>query len=135
MAGAGVRLLVDTHLLLWSLTDDPKLSPAARELLTAPTNTVVVSHVVLWEVAVKKALKRYAADFPFSPQQVQAELDLLAIEWLTITDRHLFALADLPLIHGDPFDRLLVAQALSEPMRLLTHDRRLAAYTDTVIVV
>lgn len=130
-----MKLLVDTHLLLWSLVDDPRLSSRARSLISDPDNEVIASQVVIWETAVKRGLGRYAADFPFSPEQVRAELSLGGASWLPIEDRHLFMLATLPPIHRDPFDRLLVAQALSEPMRLLTHDRQLAAYSDTVIVV
>lgn len=135
MAGAAVKLLVDTHLLLWSLVDDSRLSDRARSLMSDPGNTVVASQVVLWETAAKRALGRYAADFPFSPEQVRSELSLAGADWLSLDDRHLFMLASLPLHHRDPFDRLLIAQALSEPMRLLTHDKLLARYSDTVIVV
>jgi PIN domain nuclease of toxin-antitoxin system len=122
-------------LLLWSLVDDPRLSERARSLIEDPENTVVASQVVLWETAVKRALKRYAADFPFTPEQVKRELTLAGAEWLMLDDRHLFTLAGLPLLHRDPFDRLLVAQAMTEPLRLLTHDRHMAAYSDTVILV
>ncbi len=130
-----MKLLVDTHLLLWSLVDDPRLSSRARSLISDADNEVVASQVVIWETAVKRGLGRYASDFGFSPEQVRTELSLAGASWLPIDDRHLFMLATLPPIHRDPFDRLLVAQALSEPMRLLTHDRQLAAYSDTVIVV
>lgn len=135
MAGPGLKVLVDTHLLLWSLVDDPRLSDRARSLISDPGNTVVASQVVIWETAVKRSLGRYAADFPFSPEQVKTELTLGGAEWLPIDDKHLFMLATLPPLHRDPFDRLLVAQALSEPMRLVTHDRLVARYSDTVIVV
>lgn len=103
--------------------------------MTDPGNTVIASQVVLWETAVKRALGRSETDFPFSPQQVLSELMLANAEWLRIEDKHLFALATLPMLHRDPFDRLLIAQALSEPMRLVTHDRKVAAYSDTVILV
>lgn len=130
-----MRLLVDTHLLLWSLIDDPRLSQRARAMISDPENTIVASQVVLWETAVKRALKRYTADFPFTPETVREELTLAGAEWLALDDQHLFTLAGLPPLHRDPFDRLLVAQALSEPLRLVTHDRQIAAYSDTVILV
>jgi len=130
-----LRLLFDTHLLLWSLVDDPRLPAQARALMADPVNTVIASQVVLWETAVKRALGRYEADFQFSPQEVLSELTLANAEWVRIEDQHLFTLATLPMLHRDPFDRLLVAQALSEPLRLVTHDRKVAAYSDTVILV
>ena len=129
-----MRLLVDTHLLLWSLVDDPRLSARARELMTDASNEIVVSQVVLWETAVKRAITRHAKDFPFSPELVKAELTQSDVTWLGVEDEHLFTLSRLPPHHGDPFDRLLVAQALTEPMRLLTHDRQIAQYSDTVIL-
>ena len=135
MAGTRVRLLVDTHLLLWSLIDDPRLSERARQMIADPGNEIVVSKVVLWETAVKRALTRHAPDFPFSPEQVRTELTLAGATWLEIEDEHLFTLARLPMLHRDPFDRLFVAQALTEPMRLVTHDRQVAQYSDTVILV
>jgi PIN domain nuclease of toxin-antitoxin system len=130
-----VRLLVDTHLLLWGMIDDPRFPSRARDLIVDPANTVFVSRVTVWETAVKRALKRYSDDFPFSPERVVEEADLAGFRWLSIEDEHLFTLAGLPLLHRDPFDRLLVAQALAEPLRLITHDRQIAAYSDTVILV
>lgn len=130
-----MRLLVDTHLVLWGITGDQRLPQAAREMILDPENEVFVSRVTVWETAVMRALKRYSADFPFSPQQVVREIDRAGFQWLSILDEHLFALADLPPLHRDPFDRLLIAQALIEPMRLITHDRQVSAYSDTVILV
>ena len=128
-----MNLLLDTHVALWAITDNLHLSTRARELLLAPRSTVWVSAVSVWEIAIKHGLGR--GDMPVSGQDAlnyfhQAGYHLLAIE-----PEHAAAVEGLPGHHQDPFDRLLVAQALVEPMRLLTHDAMVAQYSDTVILV
>ena len=128
-----MRLLLDTHVALWAITDDPRLSSVARGLIADPANTVVVSAASIWEIAIKRALAR--GDMPVSASK--------AVEWfaasgyllLDISPLHAAGVETLPAIHNDPFDRMLVAQALVEPLRLLTRDRLVAEYSDTIIMV
>lgn len=118
------------------MTADPRLSKMAVGLMDLGENSVDVSAVSVWEVAVKYALERKGASaMPLSGGEFVAELKRVGLAPLAITAEHAAALDDLPLHHRDPFDRLLVAQAKSEGMVLLTHDAQLAAYGDCVVVV
>ncbi|MDR0945512.1 MAG: type II toxin-antitoxin system VapC family toxin [Bifidobacteriaceae bacterium] len=128
-----MNLLLDTHIALWALTDDPKLPPAARELLLDPENTVTVSAASVWEVAIKHA--RHPDSVTVSGQEVLRDFGEAGYRLLPITARHAATVDSLPPIHQDPFDRILVAQAIAEPLRLVSHDPRVAAYTDLVIPV
>jgi PIN domain nuclease of toxin-antitoxin system len=131
-----MKLLLDTHIAVWSLTGDRQLSARARSILGEAQNDIVISVVVLWEIAIKRSLARGGADlFPFSPQETYDFSIRSGAEILPVTPQHAFAVERLPPLHRDPFDRLLVAQALSEPLRLVTHDMEVAAYSDTVILV
>lgn len=131
-----MRVLLDTHIGLWAVTDDPKLPTRARELITEPTNDVFVSVANLWEIAVKHALARGAVnDMPISAQEALGYFREAGYLLLDIVPAHAVAVEGLPPLHADPFDRMLVAQALSVPLRLLTHDLRVARYSDTVILV
>ena len=131
-----MRLLVDTHLVLWRQTGDPRLSQRAIDLMDDHANTVDVSALSVWEVAVKHALRREGkVGLPLSGKQFLAELRATGLTPLPITPDHAAAVDDLPLHHRDPFDRLLIAQALCEGMHLLTHDAALAVYGDRVVVV
>jgi PIN domain nuclease of toxin-antitoxin system len=131
-----VRLLLDTHIALWALVDDPRLPATARGLIGDPANDIVVSAATLWEIAIKHALARGAPnDMPIPAQRALELFRASGYEALDITPPHVLALETLPPLHGDPFDRMLVAQALAEPLRLLTHDARIARYSDTVILV
>lgn len=131
-----MRLLLDTHVALWAIADSPRLSPQARALIGETANDVVVSAATIWEIAIKRALRRTGPNaMPVSAAQALAFFDAAGYAMLPITPEHARTVEDLPPLHADPFDRMLVAQALSEPFRLVTHDQRLAAYGDTVIVV
>ena len=130
-----MRLLLDTHIAVWLLMDDRRLSAAARELLSGPNNDVVVSTVALWEIAIKRVLnRRDPFAMPYSAQETYALLVAGGADILAVTAQHTFAVERLPAIHRDPFDRLMAAQALHEGMRLLTADRQLAAYSDSFIL-
>ena len=125
-----MRLLLDTQLLLWLIEwqgPDTRPAPAqAVELAQDAQNELFFSAVSIWEIAIKAALKRTA--FDADPRRVhQALIDHGYVE-LPVTAVHASAVADLPLLHGDPFDRLLVAQARSEGLTLLTVDAQLARY-------
>ncbi|MBV5299043.1 MAG: type II toxin-antitoxin system VapC family toxin [Rhodoferax sp.] len=128
-----MNLLLDTHIALWAITDDPKLSQLARGLIASPDNFVWISAASVWEIAIKRALGR--GDMPVSSQQALGFFKQSGYRNLPIDAAHASAVENLPAHHQDPFDRMLVAQALSEPMRLITHDTKVALYSDTIILV
>jgi PIN domain nuclease of toxin-antitoxin system len=128
-----VNLLLDTHVALWAITDSPRLSERARSLVADPANTVWVSVASLWEIAIKRSLGR--GDMPITAEQGKAWFEQSGYRLLPIEAPHVLTVAQLPARHNDPFDRLLVAQALTEPLRLITHDARVASYSDTVILI
>ncbi len=128
-----MNLLLDTHVALWAITDSPRLSERARSLVADPANTVWVSVASLWEIAIKHSLGR--GDMPITAQQGKAWFEQSGYRLLPIEAPHLLSVAELPAHHNDPFDRLLVAQALAEPLRLITRDAQVARYSDTVILI
>ncbi len=131
-----MRLLLDTHIALWAIVGDSRLSAKARDLIADPANEIVVSAASLWEIAIKHALARGAPnDMPISGLEALGYFRDAGYELLDISPAHVVAVESLPMLHADPFDRILVAQALSVPLRLLTHDPKVAAYSDTVIAV
>ena len=125
-----MKLLLDTHILLWVMQDADALSTRARERIAA-ADEVYISSVVLWELAIKVGLGKLKLDLAALDRQLEGS----ALMPLPITWAHTATLRQLPGHHRDPFDRMLVAQAISEPMHLLTHDAALAAYTPLVTVV
>ena len=125
-----MKLLLDTHILLWLMQDAPQLSPAARRLIEA-AESVHVSSVSLWEVAIKRSLGKLKLDADLLDQHLAAS----AVQALAVSWAHTRQLRTLPAHHGDPFDRMLVAQAMVEPLYLLTHDASLAPYSELVILV
>ena len=124
-----MRLLLDTHLLLWALGAPSKLPTRARSLLAK--GDVYVSAASIWEISIKSSLGKLTAD----PREVLSALGPAGFIELPINGEHAARVLDLPPIHRDPFDRLLVAQALAEPMRLVTNDAALARYGDIITVV
>jgi len=128
-----LRLLLDTHVALWALTDDPRLSQRARALIADPENDVLVSAASVWEVAIKHALGR--GDMPISGDQALDWFRQAGYQLLPIAPEHAAAVEHLPDHHRDPFDRMLVAQATAEPLRLLTHDPLVLRYGDMAIAV
>jgi len=123
------RVLLDTHLLLWAVAAPRKLTSAARSRIE--TADVFVSAVSIWEVSIKVALGKLAAD----PAELLAEIEPAGFTLLPISGEHAAAVARLPAVHADPFDRMLVAQAKTEPLLLLTNDSILAGYGDCVELV
>jgi PIN domain nuclease of toxin-antitoxin system len=117
------RLLVDTHALLWWLSDDPALSPTAREAIAEPANDVLVSTASIWEIAIKRALGKLSA-----PDDLPAHVEAGGFGWLAVSAEHAWEVRGLPEHHRDPFDRLLVAQALLERMPIISADPCFAAY-------
>lgn len=123
------RVLLDTHLLLWAVAAPRKLTSAARSRIESAD--VFVSAVSIWEVSIKVALGKLAAD----PAELLAEIEPAGFTLLPISGEHAAAVARLPAVHADPFDRMLVAQAKTEPLLLLTNDSILAGYGDCVELV
>ena len=117
-----MRILLDTHILLWWLTGDKRLPRAAEDLIANPDNDVFASAASIWEIAIKSALGRIRSD----PVEIEAALGQAGLAELPVTARHAVQVFRLPLHHRDPFDRILLAQSLAEPMRLITHDKTLA---------
>jgi len=128
-----MRILLDTHIALWAVSDDSRLSLHARELIAAPRNLVWVSAVSIWEISIKHSLGR--GDMPISGAQALEFFRQSGYRMLPVSPEHAAAVESLALHHQDPFDRLLVAQSLTEPLRLLTHDATVARYSDSVILV
>jgi PIN domain nuclease of toxin-antitoxin system len=125
-----MKLLLDTHLLLWTAGQPDRLPAAALELIDAPTNELLFSAASIWEVAIKRALGRN--DFRADARLLRRGLlDNGYIE-LPILSEHVVAIDSLPPIHKDPFDRLLVAQAIVEGITLLTADAVVAQYPGPV---
>lgn len=130
-----MKLLLDTHVAVWAVLNDPKLGGAARRLID-DADELIVSTATIWEIAIKHALLGKRRDsMVLSGHAAQDQFEAAGFTLLPITAAHAAAVDDLPPLHGDPFDRLLVAQALTEPLRLLTRDARLADYGALVTVV
>ena len=128
-----MQILLDTHVVLWALTDDVALSAQARAMLIDERNVIWVSAVSIWEISIKHSLRR--ADMPVSGKNALEYCRAAGYRWLDIRPEHAAAAEDLRGTHADPFDRLLVAQALTEPMKLLTHDVVVARYHPDILLV
>ena len=128
-----MRILLDTHIALWAITDDPRLPEQARKLLLTPQNDIVVSAASVWEISIKHALGRLS--MAVSGSDALDYFKESGYRLLPVAPEHAAFVEQLPLHHNDPFDRILVAQALCEPLRLLTHDAEIARYSDMVIFV
>jgi PIN domain nuclease of toxin-antitoxin system len=124
-----LRLLLDTNALLWALSGSQRIRPVEAQLL-APESEVFVSAVSFWEIAVKASIGKLAA----SVSEIRRAAQASGFLELSLQGSHAEVLANLPLHHRDPFDRMIVAQAITEPMRLLTGDRQLSAYSELVQV-
>ena len=124
-----MRVLLDTHLLLWALSAPARLPAPARRLIQDAD--VYVSAASIWEISIKAALGKLRAD----PNEVLAALEPAGFLSLPIAGEHAARVASLPPVHRDPFDRLLIAQALVEPMRLISTDGALQGYGEIVTIV
>lgn len=125
-----MRLLLDTHLLLWTAGKSHMLSKEAVELIAAPDNEIAYSVVGLWEIVIKNRLGR--SDFSVDLPLLRRRLLDNGYRELSVVGEHAIALEALPLHHRDPFDRILIAQAMVEGMTLLTVDAALASYGSAV---
>lgn len=123
-----MRLLLDTHIYLWAVAGSRELKAPVRRLLQS-ADSIHVSSASIWEIAIKSRLGKLRAD----PARLAQAITEMGFEELPVSCKHAAAVADLADHHQDPFDRLLVAQALMEPLRLLTADATLRAYSDIVV--
>ncbi|MBS0995879.1 type II toxin-antitoxin system VapC family toxin [Gluconobacter cerinus] len=128
-----MKLLLDTHLLLWAAGEPDRLSVRARSLMEDQDNDLVFSAASLWEVTIKAGLGR--AGFQIDPHLLRRGLIENGYEELPVTGQHALAVGQLPDVHRDPFDRILVAQATVEGLLLLTHDPLVQAYPGPVTAV
>ncbi len=128
-----MRLLLDTHLLVWLISDNIQLSPLARNLIDDLENQPVFSTASLWELAIKLSSPR--KNVVVDPRLLRRELLDNGYEELSIISNHAIAVSGLPPIHKDPFDRLLVAQSIVEGITLLTSDSTVAQYPCPVRLV
>ena len=128
-----MRLLIDTHLLIWAAEGPERLSADALALMSDPDNVLVFSVASIWEIAIKQTLNR--RDFSADASLVRRGLVESGYEELAINAAHAMATADLPRIHNDPFDRMLIAQARTDGIMLLTSDRLMASYPGPVRLV
>lgn len=123
-----MNLLIDTHVLLWWLNDDAKLTIDAREAIAAGENLVFVSAVSIWEIRIKQSLGKLEV-----PDDFADVLNSQSFNHLDITAAHAHAVGNLPMHHRDPFDRMLIAQAIAEKMSLVTSDVAFDRYQISLI--
>lgn len=128
-----MKLLLDTHLLLWAAQDSSRLSATARKLINDSENELLFSAASLWEVAIKSSLDRN--DFEVDPRLLRRNLLDNGYSELPVNSAHAVAVENLPPIHKDPFDRILVAQATIEGITLLTVDSLIAKYPGPILRV
>ena len=134
MTSPGLSLLLDANVLLAALMAPDTLPTPTQQALRDPAVTVHFSAASLWEIAIKCSLGG-RQDFTFRPEDIELLARETGFTELTVRSQHTRAVATLPWLHRDPFDRLLLAQAISLPARLLTTDARLAQYSDLVQLV
>ncbi len=126
-----MKLLLDTHILLWAVTEPDRLSARARAAILDEANELWASHVSLWELAIKAQTQPGAIP---SLANIEADFEQAGVRaWVPIKPAHIFAITDLPSIHRDPFDRLLIAQARLEGLTLVTRDPEIHKYPVTTL--
>ncbi len=121
-----MKFLLDTHFVIWIPIDDRRISRAARAVIMSPANEFVFSAASLWEIAIKRTQK--GADFAFDPREIRRQMIANGYDELSVEGSHAVSVDALPPIHKDPFDRLLIAQAIVEGITLLTADPIIARY-------
>lgn len=125
-----MRLLLDTHVFLWCVLDDQKLSKKAKEMIMQ-ADQVFVSTASIWELTIKKGLKKWGGDLGDLVRSIEAS----GFFELPIKNQHAAAVLQLQDLHKDPFDRLLIAQSISEPLIFLTADRQLENYSSLITLI
>lgn len=128
-----MRFLVDTHVAIWLVNETERIPSTVLSQLSDKANEVFVSAATVWEIAIKHPLRRADAP-PFSAGQSLVEFPAAGLTMLPISAMHAAAVETLPLLHSDPFDRIIVAQSRTEPMRLVTHDATLLRYEPTALL-
>ena len=126
-----MNLLLDTHVALWAIVDSPRLPKDARAQIASPENNIWISAASVWEIAIKNSLG--CGDMPVTAREALNFFDAAGYLLLPVTAAHAAQVEALPRHHQDPFDRILVAQALAEPLRLMTHDPVVARYSDSIL--
>ena len=132
-----MNILLDTHVAIWALNDDPALSDKARNLILDPDNTIYYSVVSVWEILLKH--ERHPENIPFSEADFSSACRDAGFNPLGISNKHILSIKTLShpaesRVHNDPFDRLLIAQAKTENMSFLTHDELIAEYSEKCII-
>ena len=128
-----MRLLLDTHLLIWAVSSPERLSAKALELMQDEANLLFFSAASIWEIAIKASYQR--TDFLVNVPDLHAELIRNGYQEVAVSSGHTFAVVHLPHLHKDPFDRLLLAQAMREDLTLVTADAMLASYPGPILKV
>ena len=119
--------LIDTHTLLWTGDDDPRLTETVRQIILSEANELWVSAATVWELAIKKSLGKLEFSLPLE-RYLETQREALAFRWLPIRTQDALKVEELPWHHRDPFDRLLIAQALGRDLRILSRDRVFKKY-------
>jgi PIN domain nuclease of toxin-antitoxin system len=122
-----VRLLLDTHVAIWTLTEPGRVPSYILDLIDSGENAVAVSAVAVWEIAIKHRLRRPDSP-PFSGHEAIGHFEMAGFVLIDVTPAHAALVERLPPLHADPFDRLMLAQAIIEDMRFVTYDRHLSRY-------
>jgi PIN domain nuclease of toxin-antitoxin system len=122
-----MKVLLDTHAFLWSIAGDDRLSKTAEEIFLDPKINLYFSAASCWEICIKMSLGKLSLKRGWF-KTIQAEMRTNAVQWLPVEMQHCMELTKLPFHHRDPFDRVLIAQALAEDLKLLSRDGRLSAY-------
>ncbi len=125
-----MRVLLDTHIIIWALLDSENLSADARKMIEGASQ-IYVSSASIWEMSIKMGLGKLEVDL----DEVIHELHRMGVTELPVSWAHCNQLKQLPDHHRDPFDRMLISQAMSEPLALITHDKTLSLYSDLVRLV
>lgn len=123
-----MRILLDTHTFIWFVTDNPRLSALVRSLIENENNEKLLSTASVWEMAIKQSTGKLTFGLPFR-RFIEQQLSLNSIELLNINLDHIDVVATLPIHHRDPFDRLLIAQAMVEQIPILSADSAFDAYS------
>ncbi len=122
-----MRILLDTHALLWLITDDKRLSKTSRKIFLNTENCLYFSIVSLWEICIKKSLGKISLENKWL-DIIQNEMKANSIQWLLVEVSHCAKVTELPFHHRDPFDRMLIAQAMTEDLSILSRDNSFSAY-------
>lgn len=128
-----MTLLLDTHVLIWAATDSPRLPAETIALLNDDQNQLFFSVVSFWEISIKRSLGR--RDIHVAPRQLRRQALDAGYRELEVTSEHAFTVESLPMLHRDPFDRMLIAQAMAEGMTLLTGDGAVARYAGPIMKI